>query len=96
MHQLTQWQPTDTFDAYNPNQIVREPDNTWPGQGGYSSFYWNKQPTTVKNLEGLAGSFDFTTLSPGVQMLTVGVLAGVLGFFAMRFAEPHLLHRKAA
>lgn len=87
MHQYTQWQPTDQFDPYNPNQLVAEPNDTWPGQGGYTSFYWNKQPTTVKQLEGLRGAgtaFDITTYSPGVQMLIVGLVAGAVGYFGMR------------
>jgi hypothetical protein len=101
VHQMQQWQPTDTFDPYNPNQIIREPDNTWgPGMtGGVSSFYFNRQPVTVQNLEGpgLGGSFDFTTLSPGVQMLIVGAIAGVAGFFGMKWLGPKLgFHGKSA
>lgn len=110
MHQLTQWQQDSAYDAYNPNQIIREPDNTWgPGAtNGISSFYFSKQPTTVQNLEGLkglrglrglkglAGSFSFTTLDPGVQMLVVGLVAGAIGFFGLKFVGPHVgIHGRA-
>jgi hypothetical protein len=92
VHQMTQWQQSDTFDAYNPNQIIREPDNTWGPQmtGGVSSFYFNKQPVTATALEGLSGSFSFTTLDPGIQMLIVGLVAGAVGFFGMKWAGPKL------
>jgi hypothetical protein len=97
---MQQWEQSPTFDPYNPNQIIREPDNTWgPGMtGGVSSFYFNKVPTTVQNLQGLrgAGSFlDITTYSPGAQMAIVFVIAGALGFLGMRFAGPALgIHGK--
>src|SRR5215469_7152678 len=92
---MQQWEQSPTFDAYNPNQIVREPNNTWSGSpqmttGNYSSMYFNRVPVTVQNLEGLrgrglAGSFSFTTLDPSVQMLLVFVVAGAAGFFGMKY-----------
>jgi len=98
MHMMQQWQQSPTFDPYNPNQIIREPDNFWgPGtEGGYASMYFNRQPLTVQNLEGLrggrglGGSFDFTTLAPGTQMAIVAVIGGVVGFFGMRWLGPSL------
>lgn len=101
MHQLTQWSQADSVDPYNPNQIIRQPDNTWgPNMtGGVSLFPYNKVPTTVKNLEGLrglAGSFSFTTLSPGVQLLLITGLSAVIGFFGMKYVGPHLGFKKRA
>jgi hypothetical protein len=90
MHSLTQWEQSPTFDPYNPNQIVREPNNTWPGQGGYSSFYWNKQPTTVGQVLGALRGGSFSGLPPLVQALVVGGLAAVAGFYGYRHLGPKL------
>jgi hypothetical protein len=86
MHQMTQWQQTDQADPYNPNQIARQPDNTWGpnATGGVSQFYFNKVPNTAQ-LSGLAGSFSFTSLDPGVQMLIVAIFAGAVGFVGMKY-----------
>lgn len=87
MHLTTQWQQTPDFDPYNPNQIVYEPNNRWgPGTtGNHASVYFNKQPTTVQNLEGLSGSFSFSSLPVWVQMLTIAGLAGAVGYFGLRY-----------
>lgn len=85
MHSLTQWEQSPTFDPYNPNQIVREPNNTWPGQGGYSSFYFNKKPVTVAQVLGGTG---FATLPAWTQALAIGTLAAVAGFYSYRYLGP--------
>jgi len=88
MHQLTQWQQTGTFDPYNPNQIIREPRNTYPGQpGGYGSFFFNKVPTTVTEvLSGLRGSAGTSF----VQILIVGGLATAIGWWGLHFVGPKI------
>jgi len=88
MHSLTQWEQSPTFDPYNPNQLAREPNNTWPGQGGYSSFYWNKQPTTVSQVLGALRGPTFAALPPWGQALIVGSLAAVAGFYGYRYIGP--------
>ena len=92
MHQMTQWQQTDTFDPYNPNQIVYEPNNRWgPGTtGNHASVYFNKQPVTAQNLEGLNGSFSFSGLPVWLQMVTIAGLAGVVGYFGLRYVGPRV------
>jgi hypothetical protein len=87
MHSLTQWEQTPTFDPLNPNQIVREPNNTYPGQGGYSSLYWNKQPTTVGQV---LGGMTFAGLPAWSQALIVGSLAAVGGWYAMKYVGPRV------
>jgi len=92
VHQMTQWQPAPGYDAFNPLQISRQPNNTYGPSttGGVTPFFFNKVPTTVKALEGLAGSFSFSSLGAGTQMLIVGGLAAIVGFAGMKFVGPHL------
>jgi hypothetical protein len=95
MNSLTQWESSPTFDPYNPNQLVREPNNTYPGQGGYSSFYWNKQPTTVSQVLGAilpptTGGKGFAGLPPIAQTLIIGGIAAVVGFYGYRHIGPKL------
>lgn len=85
MHSLTQWEQSSTYDAYNPNQIVREPNNTYPGKGGYSSVYFNKQPTTVTQVLSGAG---LAAIPAWGQALLVAAVAAVGGYYAMRFVGP--------
>jgi hypothetical protein len=87
MHSLTQWEQSSTFDPYNPNQIIREPNNTWPGQGGYSSLYWNKKPTTPSQVLGGLGA-ALTDIPVWGQALIVGGLAAVAGFYGMKYVGP--------
>jgi hypothetical protein len=88
MHSLTQWEQSPTFDPYNPNQLVREPNNTYPGQGGYSSFYWNKRPTTVGQVLGALRGAGFNSLPSWGQALIVGSLAAVAGWYGFRYVGP--------
>ena len=90
MHSLTQWEPSPTFDPYNPNQLVREPNNTYPGQGGYSSFYWNKQPTTVTQVLGALRGGGFAKLPPFAQALVIGSLAAFAGYYSYKHLGPRL------
>ncbi len=85
MHSLTQWEQSSTFDPYNPNQISREPNNTYPGQGGYSTFYWNKRLTTVGQVLGGLGD-----IPAWGSTLLVGGIAAVVGYFGLKFAGPKL------
>jgi len=93
MHSLTQWEPSPTFDPYNPNQIIREPNNIGihGGPGGpYGSFYFNKQPTTVSRVLGALRGFNggFAGLPPWGQALIVGGLAAVAGFYGFKKLGP--------
>jgi hypothetical protein len=86
MHSLTQWEQSPTFDPYNPNQLVREPNNTYPGQGGYSSLYWNKQPATA--VLGALRGMTFAGLPAWSQAVIVGGLAAVAGWYSMKHLGP--------
>ncbi len=87
MHSLTQWEQSPTFDPYNPNQITSTPNNTYPGQGGYSSFYWNKQPTTVGQV---LGDVSLASIPPLVQAIGVALIAAAAGYFGVRKFGPKL------
>ncbi|MGH7179883.1 MAG: hypothetical protein ACREJC_21080 [Tepidisphaeraceae bacterium] len=87
MHILTQWEQSPTFDPYNPNQIIREPNNIGIPGGAYGSFYFNKQPTTVGQvLGGLSGGLS--SLPPWAQAAVVGGLAAVGGYYGMKYVGP--------
>lgn len=89
MYQLSTWEQTPTFDPYNPNQAIVERYTALPG--GYGSFYWNKQPTTSTlsgALRGLNGGFS--ALPVPAQVLIVGGLAAVIGFFGFKHVGPKL------
>jgi len=89
MHQVTQWQQTGVYDPYNPNQIIREPNNIGIPGGAYGSFYFNKVPTTVTQvLGGLRGSMS--GLPVFLQVGIVGSLAAVAGYYSWRFLGPKL------
>jgi hypothetical protein len=79
MHALAQWEQSPTFDPYNPNQIIRERYVGIPG--GYGSFYFNKQPTTVNQVLGGLGA-GFSGLPAWGQALIVGSLAATAGYLA--------------
>ena len=86
MHALTTWEQTGVFDPYNPNQIIREPNNIGIPGGAYASFYFNKVPTrTQQVLGGLNGFADWPIWS---QVLVVGGFAAVIGFYGMKFVGP--------
>lgn len=84
MHQMTQWAQSPTFDPYNPNQIIRERYVGIPG--GYGSFYFNKQPTTVSQV--LGGLKGFSDLPVWSQALVVGGLAAIAGFYGLKYVGP--------
>lgn len=85
MHSLTQWEQSPTYDPYNPNQIIREPNNIGIPGGAYGSFYFNKQPTTVGQV---LGSVSFNGLPPWSQALIVGGLAAAVGFYGLKYVGP--------
>jgi hypothetical protein len=87
MHQLSTWEQSPTFDPYNPNQKIVEAYTPLPG--GYGSFYWNRQPNTSVlggALRGLNGGFSGLPLP--AQVLIVGGLAAVIGFYGMKKIGP--------
>lgn len=84
MHMLTQWEQSPEFDPYNPNQIIREPNNVGIPGGAYGSFYFNRQPLTTSPLFG-AG---FSALPPWSQALIVGGLAAAAGYLGMKYVGP--------
>ena len=90
MHIATQWQQTDTIDPYNPNQITRQPNNTWSSgagyEGGYSTAAWNKQPVTA-TLGGLGGSVLGSLPTWAQALVVAGVAAGV-GYFGLKRIGP--------
>jgi hypothetical protein len=90
MHSLTQWEQVADFQPTNPNQIIREPNNTYVGQGGYSSLYWNKQPTTPTQVLGSLRGMTFAGLPAWIQALTVGSLAAVAGWYSMKHLGPKI------
>lgn len=79
MTNLTTWEQAAQFDPTNPNQIARIYYAGLPG--GYSSYYYNKVPTTAK-LSGLNGlGFSFSGMPSFVQMLFVGALGLAAGYY---------------
>jgi hypothetical protein len=88
MHSLTQWEQSPTFDPYNPNQIIREPNNIGIPGGAYGSFYFNKKPTTVTQVLGALRGAGFAKLPAWSQALIVGGLAAVAGFYGFKYVGP--------
>lgn len=83
MHALTTWEQTGVFDPYNPNQIIREPNNIGIPGGAYASFYFNKVPTKTQQV--LGGLGDFSDLPIWAQVTIVGGLAATLGYFGVKW-----------
>ena len=88
MHMLTQWEQSPEFDPYNPNQIIREPNNIGIPGGAYGSFYFNKQPTTVSQVVGALSGAGFSAMPPWSQALIVGALAATAGYLGMKYVGP--------
>ena len=80
------YEQTAVYDPTNPGQI-RRVTRAYPGDGGYSSFYFNPVGTggTLNGLRGLNG---FDTWPAWAQIATVGGIAAAVGFFVMdRFGD---------
>ena len=76
MTSLSTWEQSAIYDPTNPNQRTYVYYTGIPGR--YSSFYYNRVPTTAK-LQGVFDSMpDWTTA------LLVGLLGAGLGFFGAR------------
>jgi hypothetical protein len=88
MHMLTTWEQTGVFDPYNPNQIIREPNNIGIPGGAYGSFYFNKVPTATQQV--LGGLGDFSDWPVWSQVLIVSGLAATAGFFGMKYLGPKI------
>jgi len=83
MHQLATYTP-GTFDPYNPNQVVREPNNIYPGQ--YGTFVWNRAPTGTKQV--LGDITDLTTWPTWLQVIVIGGLAATAGYYSVKYLGP--------
>lgn len=83
---LKQYEATSEFDPLNPQQRIRELWG-WQGTEGWHSWYWNPQPTT-SSLNGLGG---WSALSSTTQLVIVGGVAALVGFFGMKkFGDSHV------
>lgn len=78
---LTTWEQSAQFDPTNPDQKQLIYYTALPG--GYSSFYYNKVPTTANllGLNGLGDVTDFSTWPGWAQGLLVGAIGVAAGYF---------------
>lgn len=79
MLQIQEYQQTAVYDPTDPNQVIREVYTP----GGYSSFYFNRVPTTAQ-LAGLRGLGAWSTLPSWAQIGIVGLASAGVGFVAMK------------
>lgn len=89
MHKLDTFERA-SFDAYNPLQVIREPNNVYNtnGYGAYGTYVWNRVPTATSQVLGsLRGFSDWPAWT---QALIVGGLAATVGYWGVKHVGPRL------
>lgn len=79
---ISTWEQSAVYDPTNPHQIQKVQYAQIPG--GYASYYYNRVPTTATLKGALGDVLDPSTWSPTFQMLAVGLLSAVAGFYGWR------------
>jgi hypothetical protein len=85
---ISTYEQAAMFDPSNPNQ--REVNRYTQVPGGYSTFYYNRVPTTAQ-MQGVGlGAGVWDGLGTVGQSLVVGIVGLAVGFFGYKKVGPML------